>query len=338
MRRILVRLTIILLVVVLVSFGLLAVSAAQAGLSIPAQLVRAVLLPSVPIPTANDADGLRALVEANRTRGPALPTESFRARFTVQEEAFNGERLWTIAPQTNSSQLHILYIPGSAYINEVLALHWDIVEQLIERTDATLLLPFYPLAPENDYQPAHEMISAIYERLVQQVGAENVVIVGDSAGGGIALSLAQQLRDQDRPLPAALVLFSPWLDATMSDPAQLVIDERDFVLSINTLRIGGEWWAGDLPTSDPRISPLYGRVDGLPPIAVFTGTDDLLYPDSIRLAAKAGTAGIPLTLFEYRNEFHVWMGVFPNMIPEAARALDEAAAFIMEQTNQVTAS
>jgi epsilon-lactone hydrolase len=320
------------MIIVIAGFGLLAASASQAGLSIPAQIVRVVLLPLVPMPKVNDPEELQALVKENREAGPALPTDTFRTNFNVQVKEFNGQRLWTVAPHESTSQLHILYIPGSAYINEVLSLHWDIAEQLIERTDATLVMPFYPLAPENDYQPAYDMINAVYELIVQQAGAENVVIVGDSAGGGIALALAQQLRDQRRPLPAALVLFSPWLDVTVSDPSQPAIDQRDFILSIDTLRIGGKWWAGNLPTTDPRISPLYGSMGDLPPIAVFTGTDDLLYPDSIRLASKAEEAGVPFTLFEYRNEFHVWMGVFPQVIPEAARALDETAAFIREHT------
>lgn len=333
MRKIIARFAIVVIIIMAAGFVLLAVSASQAGLSIPAQFIRAVMLPIVPMPMADDEEGLRALVAENRKRGPALPTEAFRARFAVQEEDFNGQQVWTVTPRENTgSQLHILYIPGSAYINEVLTLHWDIAEQLIERTGATLVMPLYPLAPENDYQPAYEMIFAVYQRLVEQIGAENVVIMGDSAGGGIALSLAQQLRDQNEPLPAALVLFSPWLDAAVSDPSQPVIDARDFILSIDTLWITGQWWAGDLPTTDPRISPLYGSVEGLPPIAVFTGTDDLLYPDSIRLASQAEAAGVPLALFEYQNEFHVWMGVMPQLVPEAARALDEATVFIREHT------
>lgn len=332
MKRVIIRIVIALVVVFGSAFLLLAVSAAQVGLSMPAQLIR-VMLRIVPMPGTSDPEALRELVAASRARGPALPPDAFSGLFEVLEEEIDGQRVWTAAlRQSAGNPLRVLYIPGGAYINETLSLHWDIVQQLIERTGATVTMPVYPLAPEHDWQPAYVMIRAIYDRLVEEVGAENIVIAGDSAGGGITLSFAQQLRDTERPLPAALVMFSPWLDVTLSDPDQVQLDERDPILSRDSLRVSGEWWAGDLPTTDPRISPLFGSLEGLPPMGVFTGTEDLLYPDATRLAARAAEAGTPLTLFEYDYMFHVWMGVAPTMIPEASRALDEAAGFIREHT------
>ena len=331
MKKFLIRTAVGLVIVIGAAFGGLAFSAWQSGLSIPAQFLRVVLLPAVPMPSASDPDKLRAMIQESRATGPALPSAAFRAKFSVQESDVAGQQLWTAAPRESAgSPLRILYIPGGAYINQPLALHWDIAEQLIERTDATLVMPFYPLAPENDWQPAFEMVNTIYASLVEEVGAEHVVIMGDSSGGGIALALVQQIRDQNEPLPAAVVLFSPWLDVTLSDPDQVALDQRDFILSMDMLRIGGKWWAGDLPTTDPRISPLFGSLQGLPPIAVFTGTDDLLYPDATRLAENAKVANTCLSLFEYKNMFHVWVGVLPGIIPEAARALDEAAAFVLD--------
>lgn len=333
MKKYVVRTVAIVLIVIGVAFVLLTLSAWQAGLSIPAQLLRVVLLPAIPMESTSDPEVLAAMVRENRTTGPALPSEAFRAKFNVQEEDFNGERLWTVAPHESTTNLHILYLPGGAYVNEVLSLHWDIVEQLVERTDATLVMPFYPLAPEHDWQPAFALVNAVYERMVEAVGAENVVVMGDSAGGGIALSVVQQIRDEKRTLPAAVVLFAPWPDLTFSDPSQIELKQHDLILSMDSLLIGGEWWAGDLLTSDPRVSPLFGSAKGLPPIGVFTGTEDLLYPDATRFAINAEEAGVPVTLFEYKNQFHVWMGVFPSIIPEASRALDEAAAFILEHTD-----
>jgi epsilon-lactone hydrolase len=298
----------------------------QAKISIPAQIVRLILRVAPP-PMSSDADALRAQVAKSHAKGPAQPSNAFRKLFDVREEQIDGQRVWTASPRTAANNpMRILYVPGGAYVFQPQSLHWDIVKALIERTGATVVLPAYPVAPEHDWQPAYAMINTIYARLVAEVGAKRVVIAGDSAGGGITLSLAQQLRDAGRSLPAALVLFSPWLDVTLSDPTQVALDKVDRILSIASLRITGEWWSGDLPPTDPRISPLFGALAGLPPIAVFTGTDDLLYPDATRLAAKANEAGASLTLFTYPHMFHDWMGV--TVLPEAARALDEAAGFI----------
>ncbi len=328
MKKRVTLLLVIMIGVALVGCGALALSAAQAGVSIPAQMVR-LMLPAVPMPAGDDPAALRALVAQNRERGPAFPSEAFRAKYEVQEGEVNGEVVWTVRLRGDTvSPLHLLYMHGSAYVNEALSLHWDIAEQLIDRTGATLVMPFYPLAPEHDWQPAYALMNTVLDQLVAEVGAGQVVIAGDSAGGGMALSLVQQRRDAEESLPAALVLFSPWLDVTLSDPAQPALDEGDPILSLESLRISGAWWAGNLAPTDPRISPLFGSLEGLPRMAVFTGTNDLLYPDATRLAERAEDAGVDLTLYEYPNMFHVWMGVMPQMMPEASRALDEAAAFI----------
>jgi monoterpene epsilon-lactone hydrolase len=147
-----------------------------------------------------------------------------------------------------------------------------------------------------------------------------VIVMGDSAGGGMALSLAQQLRDAARPLPTRLILISPGLDMTFSDPRQPVIAVQDKMLDIPGLLVAGRWYAGGLSSADPKISPLFGSLASLPPIAVFTGTHDLLNPDARRLQAKAAQDGALLSFHEYEGMFHVWP-LAP--IPEARQAINE---------------
>jgi acetyl esterase/lipase len=282
-----------------------------------------------------DPEALAVQVREEQKHGPTLPSAAFRSRFEVQLEQIDGQLVLTTKPMTNASnKLRILYLHGGGYVGDVAAFHWDIAEQLMDRTGATIVMPAYPLAPEHDWQPAHQMVKAEYNRLVGEVGARNLVIAGDSAGGGFALAVAQQLRDEKRPLPAALVLFSPWLDVTLSDPTQPELDKRDPFLSRHSLVLAGRWWAGDLPTTDPRISPLFGSVAGLPPLVVFTGTEDLLNPDAHRLAVKAEASGARLTLLEYPHQPHVWMATSPGTVPEAVRALEQASMFILEHAGR----
>jgi monoterpene epsilon-lactone hydrolase len=310
-------------------------SARRAGLSIQAQFLRLIVLPLMFPKKPYDPIKYEADIALDHEKGPALPSQAFRKKFYVKEDQQEGQRTFTVAPRGDvTNSLRILYVHGGAYILDLWPQEWAIIEGLINRTGATVVVPIYPLAPEHDWQPAFKMVNAAYERLINEVGEANVVIAGSSAGGGITLALAEQMRDQGKPLPAALVLFSPWLDVTMSDPDQPRLDKIDHILSIEGLRRSGAGWAGQLPTTDPRISPLLGSLAGLPAIVAFTGTEDLLNPDARRLAIKAKAAGISFTLYEYPHEFHVWMGGYPKFVPEGRRALDQAASFVQAHLSQ----
>jgi acetyl esterase/lipase len=165
------------------------------------------------------------------------------------------------------------------------------------------------------------MLLPFYEQLVKEIGgAEHLTIMGDSAGGDLALSLAMQARDAKLPLPANLVLLSPGMDFSFTDPKQPALDRIDPILDLEGARKLGHMYAGALDVHDPVVSPLYGSLQGLPPMVVFTGTRDLVNPDAHRLQAKAKEAGVPLQLFEYPGMVHVWM-LFP--MPEASRVLGQ---------------
>jgi monoterpene epsilon-lactone hydrolase len=268
---------------------------------------------------------IRKQVARARKKGPALPSNRMRRRFSVTETAINESRVFAVAPRPVASRGHILYLHGGTYVNDVIAWQWRMVERLVARTACTAVVPLYPLAPEYIWRDAFGVVTPLYEALVAQVGAENLIVLGDSAGGGMALSLAQQLRNAGRPLPSKLVLIAPWLDVTCSDPRQPELAKRDRMLDIPGIRAAGRWYAGDLAPTAPEISPLFGSLSGLPPMAVWIGKRDLLHADAQRLKAQAEREGARLTYYEYDGMFHDW-----PMAPilEAERAIDEMAAFI----------
>jgi acetyl esterase/lipase len=163
------------------------------------------------------------------------------------------------------------------------------------------------------------MVWAAYERATGDRPAEHQVISGDSAGGALALAIAQQLREEGRPQPARLVLISPWLDITLEDPISVVLDEYDPMLGIAGLREAGRMYAEGADPHDPRISPLYADLTGLGPFSLFIGTRDLLLPDARRFATRAREAGIDVDYGEYPGMFHNW--VMQNM-PEGREAMN----------------
>jgi acetyl esterase/lipase len=203
--------------------------------------------------------------------------------------------------------------------------HWTIIGGLADRLLANIVVPQYPLSPEHDHRATYRLLDELYDALVNRVGADNVVISGDSAGGGLAVSFAQHLRDRGAALPAVLVLFCPWADLTVSDPAQTGLARHDRILSISRARAAGKAWAGKLLPNDPRINSLSASMAGLPPTLVLTGTHDIMNSDAHRLMTSAKASDADFTLSEYPGMFHVWMGL---PIPEGAEAIEEASMFI----------
>jgi monoterpene epsilon-lactone hydrolase len=261
-----------------------------------------------------------------RRHGPALPGAIMRWRHRIAERAFGSCRVFTVAPRRAATSRHILYLHGGGYFSPIMHAHWSLVGRLVRRLRCTATVPLYPLAPEHTAREVIAHMMALAREILDSVGPANVSLMGDSAGGGMALALAQQLRHQEAPLPRALVLLSPWLDATVSDPRQPALAKVDRLLDIPGTCAAGRLYAGDLPLTDPRVSPLFGTLRGLPPIAVFTGTNDLLNPDARRLEEKAEREGAPLEFHEYDGMFHGWVAGPP--IPETRQAIDEIAAFI----------
>jgi len=270
-------------------------------------------------------EALRRDIARRRRHGPAVPSSRMRRQHQIEEHTFQGCPVFTVRPREVGSGRHILYLHGGGYFAPMFAAHWWIVRRLVRRLNAAVTVPFYPLAPEHTAPEALNLMLGLARELIERAGNSNVTFAGDSAGGGIALALAQQLHDQSLPLPARLVLLSPWLDVTLSDPSQPALARIDPILDMPGGRIAGRMYAGELSPTDPRVSSLFGTLRGLPPIAVITGTHDLLYPDARRLADKARQEGARLDLYEYDSLFHVFVAVG---LPETRRAMDQIAAFI----------
>jgi acetyl esterase/lipase len=218
----------------------------------------------------------------------------------------------------------VVGLHGGAYVREIALPHWLSYARLVRTTGARVVVPIYPLAPRGTAGLVVPQVADLLAALVHEHGATAVGVLGDSAGGGLAMAAVQELVRRGEPTPARLVLISPWLDVTMTDPAAREVD--DPMLDPDSLEDCGRLWAGDLDTADPRVSPLFGSLEGLPPTRVYAGTRDVLYPDALRLHERAQQQGAPVTVDLRRDLVHVWAGipVLPEtraVQPEIVRAL-----------------
>jgi acetyl esterase/lipase len=201
-----------------------------------------------------------------------------------------------------------VYLHGGGYIFPLMRPHWTIIRALIEATGAAVTVPLYPLAPEHDHRPSWAMVDAVYEELLRTGAGARLALAGDSAGANLALSLAIRRRAAGAPLPDRLILFSPWLDLTLSDPAARQVEPRDGILAVDGAIQCGRWWVAEKDPRLPEFSPLYAGLAGLPPMAVFQGTHDIFVADARSFQARAAAQGADLQYFEYEGGFHVFMG------------------------------
>jgi len=206
-----------------------------------------------------------------------------------------------------------IYLHGGANIYEIAPQHWSLVAELAPATSALISVPIYPLAPQGTAGVLVEIAADLVAAMIREVGADRVTILGDSAGGGMALATAMVLRDRGEP-PVRVTMIAPSLDLSLSDPRVIETATIDPWLDIPGASAAAELYRGDLPVEDPRVSSLNGSLEGLGSLQVFTGTLDMLNEDARRLRAKAAESGHPLEFHEVAGMIHVYP-LLP--IPEA---------------------
>lgn len=269
------------------------------------------LLRTLPRHTAT-AESLRASLPA---RGAAAGAGgAVRRVAVVRETAVGGWPVTLLTPRRGASGTHVVYAHGGAYVRPLSRFHWSILTRLV-RSGASVSVPHYGLAPDHGPDEALELMAAVHRR--ERARHDRVVVAGDSAGGGLALAHAMRERDAGHPAADALVLFAPWVDVTLADPAAAALEHRDHLLGVEGLREAGRLWAGDRDPRDPTVSPLYGDLGGLPPVFTYQGDRDVLLPDAKSLTRGVQAAGGRAELRIAAGGFHVHVAA--GWTPEARR-------------------
>jgi acetyl esterase/lipase len=226
-------------------------------------------------------------------------------------------RCYLLSPRGEDPAVRVLYLHGGAFIEEISRLQWTAVAKLAVEAPARFVVPIFPLAPYSTAASTVATATQIAADLLAEHGSD-VMLLGDSAGGGLALAIAQQLRDQHDRQPRRIVLISPWLDATMSNPAIRDVHPHDAVLSAPGLAEAGRIYAGDLDPADPRVSPIHGDFHGLAPVTVQCGTHDILNADCREFVARARASGVNVDYDELAGGHHGYP-LFPTRHGRAAR-------------------
>ena len=270
---------------------------------------------------------LKNMYEKQKKAKQAMPPHRYHKKYTIEQKnvplnlksAKSEQKLqvpvWYLDSPAQKSESCILYLHGGAYITSFQIVHWSFFAKLIEKTHCSITAPDYPLTPEYTAADEFEFLIPLYNQLVEQYGVQNLFIMGDSAGGGMALALSQRLQELQLPQPAYTFLLSPWLDVNLTNPEIQEIDLLDPVLRVEGLQEVGKAYAGGLGTHHYLASPLFGDLEGLAPIMVFTGTYDILYPDCKELCKKAERKQTSCKLYAYERKIHVFM---LTPIPESA--------------------
>ena len=228
----------------------------------------------------------------------------------------DGWPIFTLSPTGTTPTGNVVYLHGGAWVNEIVRQQWQLAAQIAIEANTTVAVPIYPLVPFGTATPVALRVAALVEAGIAAHGM--VCLVGDSAGGQIALSVAQVLRDAGIRLPQTL-LIAPALDLTWSNPRIPSIQSSDPWLAVPGGRVLAALWSGDADIRDPLVSPLFGEFDGLGAITVFTGTRDVLNADVPLLEATARAAGVDITVIEREGQVHVYP-LLPTAIGRDARA------------------
>jgi monoterpene epsilon-lactone hydrolase len=221
----------------------------------------------------------------------------------------------------------ILYAIGGGYVSGSCNDHRAMVAKIVKGSGISTLLLQHRLAPEHPYPAALEDMLAGYGWLLEQgTSPENIMIVGESAGGGLALATLLALRDKGLPLPAGAVALSPWTDLALTGESRRT-KAKVCLSPMGMAEVCTKYYVGDHDPYDPWVSPLYGDLHDLPPLLIYVGEYETLLDDSTRFAAKAKEAGVDVTLRVGEGMIHCYPLLAP-LFPEATQALDEICTFI----------
>jgi acetyl esterase/lipase len=228
--------------------------------------------------------------------------------------------------EESASDKKVIYIHGGCYSEELDNLHISMIDHLASELDASITVPLYPLVPEHNYADSYEKLLALYQEMLLTTEAENIVIMGDSAGAGHSIGLALLLKDKDLPQLGQIILLSPWVDVTMQNPD--ISDElqrNDHLLDVDALVYFGQLWAGDASPEHYLVSPINGDFKGIAPVTTFVGTYEIFYPDIIKFHEKLLESGNQAELYIYDKMPHVFQ-LFST--PEAERSMEEIIEII----------
>ena len=229
-------------------------------------------------------------------------------QYKLNEYEYNYRKVFTIeAENDKKTDKVILYLHGGSYVADLYREHWEFFKDLIKDTGCTIVVPDYPLTPKYKYSDVFGMMLPLYREIVKKVEKENLIVMGDSAGGGIALALMEEVGREDLIQPKNLILISPWLDVTMSNKEIDKVQKNDKMLNKKALMLAGIAYAGEGGMEKFLVNPINGPVNKLENVTIFTGTYDILNPDVHKFKEIAEKQNVEIDIRETKGAAHIWI-------------------------------
>ena len=267
------------------------------------------------------------MLNPKRTCKFSKPPKKFYRKYEIDEFSVQGRKCFTLKLDA-APKKHIVFLHGGGYSAEPTIVHWNMVDFILRQMSAHVTFIDYPLAPEHTCFDCLGMVVDAYTELFKD-DAQEIILMGDSAGGGLALALAQHINYLKMSIkPKKIILLSPWLDVSMEDEIPTELAKSDPVLDVDTLKTLGKSYAGDIDMKDYRCSPLFGSLENLGDIALFIGTHDILYVQAEKFKEKMIGVSGKFDYYKYESAIHDWM---LNMLPRATEAKKEIIEFIKQK-------
>ncbi len=227
----------------------------------------------------------------------------------VETENFMGRKIFIIKPKEEVvDEKRILYFHGGSYMAEMSSYHWKFIKNLVLDTNITVIIPDYPLTPKYTYKDVFKMVKPLYKEIIEEVKPEDLILMGDSAGGGLSLALLEEMSEENYELPGKTILISPWLDVRLENNKIEEVQKKDKELNKETLKLAGISYAGgEENLNNFLVSPIEGDISKIKNLTIFTGTNDILNPDVHKLDEKAIEQGTNIEIKEYDGAGHIWI-------------------------------
>ncbi|MDR0325344.1 MAG: alpha/beta hydrolase [Oscillospiraceae bacterium] len=245
----------------------------------------------------------------------------------IEKAVINNLPAEWISTVNSSKDNMILYFHGGGHTQGSIVTHRKLAAHIAKNTEVPVCIFEYPLAPEYPYPAALNSSEGVYAYLLDHgYKADNIVLGGDSSGGGLAIALTLLLKDKEIPFPKGIFLLSPMLDYTLSGDTMKTCAEKDPLCFEEDLRIDASYYIQNESPFNPLISPVYGDIRGFPPLLIQAGSEEILLSDATRFADKAKTSQVDVELSVWEGMWHVFQG-WVGEIPEAADAIEKIGRF-----------
>lgn len=238
----------------------------------------------------------------------SIPKEKIKKGCKIEQRIYQERSVYLVTPPTyQENSKVVLYVHGGSYMGNLTTWYWNFITQVAKDTGYLLIVPDYPLTPNYNYEDVFAFMNPLYTEIVKQVPKDKLILLGDSAGGGLSLALIELLGEEEKQIPSKTILISPWLDVRMQNPKSQEIQTLDPELSIVNLKIAGIAYAGKEGMNSYLVNPIDGPLDKLENLVIYTGTNDVLNPDVWILEERAKQQGVTINIKETEGAIHNWI-------------------------------